>query len=202
MLQSVLVKAGYIESGQVDACLKGSGTGVLKIIIGEGSLMFLRCAAMACVFFCAPAALACSLKSGVQPFAVQGQASSAAVGVLKAPLVEVISITRGIGTRHASCDDTGLLSLKVEWPRGTDYKLRDIGFEFRVVSGDDSYAIFPQAAVTGHVDGRDREFLFIWRDGPPSQQQALDLKVEVRAVTADNQRGPATLATISVSPGS
>ena len=139
--------------------------------------MYLRCAAMACVLFCAPAALACSLKTGAQPFVVQGQASNAAVEGLKAPLVEVVSITRGIGSRHASCDDTGLLSLKVEWPRGTDYKLRDIGFEFRVVSGEDSYAIFPQ-------------------------QQAIQLQVEVRAVTADNQRGPATLATISAAPGS
>ena len=164
--------------------------------------MYLRCAAMACVLFFAPAALACSLKTGAQPFVVQGQASNAAVEGLKAPLVEVVSITRGIGTRHASCDDTGLLSLKVEWPRGTDYKLRDIGFEFRVVSGEDSYAIFPQAPVTSRVDGRDSEFLFMWRDGPPPQQQAIQLQVEVRAVTADNLRGPATVAIISAAPGS
>ena len=76
--------------------------------------MFFRCAALACVFLCAPAALACSLKSGAQPFVVQGQGSSAPSEGLKAPVVEVVSITRGIGTRHASCDDTGLLSLKVE----------------------------------------------------------------------------------------
>lgn len=164
--------------------------------------MYFRYAAMACVLFCAPAALACSLKTAAQPFVVQGQASSTAAEGLKAPLVEVVSITRGIGTRHASCDDTGLLSLKVEWPRGTDYKLRDIGFEFRVISGEDSYAIFPQAPVTGRVDGRDSEFLFMWTDGPPAQQQAIQLQVEVRAVTADNQRGPATLATISAAPGS
>ena len=164
--------------------------------------MYFRYAAMACVLFCAPAAMACSLKTGAQPFVAQGQRSTAVVEGLKAPLVEVVSITRGIGTRHASCDDTGLLSLKVEWPRGTDYKLRDIGFEFRVVSGEDSYAIFPQEPVTGRVDGRDSEFLFMWRDGPPLQQQAIRLQVEVRAVTADNQRGPATLATISASPGS
>ncbi len=81
--------------------------------------MFFRCAALACVFLSAPAALACSLKSGAQPFVVQGQGSSASSEGLKAPVVEVVSITRGIGTRHASCDDTGLLSLKVEWPRGT-----------------------------------------------------------------------------------
>ena len=164
--------------------------------------MFFRCAALACVFLSAPAALACSLKSGAQPFVVLGQGSSAPSEGLKAPVVEVVSITRGIGTRQASCDDTGLLSLKVEWPRGTDYKLRDIGFEFRVVSGEDSYAIFPQEPVTGRVDGRDSEFLFMWRDGPPPQQQAIQLQVEVRAVTADNQRGPATLATISAAPGS
>ena len=56
--------------------------------------------------------------------------------------------------------------------------------------------------MTGRVDGRDSEFIFMWRDGPPPQQQAIQLQVEVRAVTADNQRGPATLATISAAPGS
>ena len=163
--------------------------------------MFLKYAAMACVLFCAPAAMACSLKSGVQPFVPQGQLSSEVDAGLKAPVVQVLSITRGIGTRHASCDDTGLLTLKLEWPRGTDYKLREIGFEFRVISGEDSYSIFPAGPVSGKAEGRDSEFLFMWRDGPPAQQQPVRLEVEVRAVTQDNRRGPATRTVIYSPPG-
>lgn len=163
--------------------------------------MYLHYAVMACVFFCAPAAMACSLKSGVQPFVTQGQPSSEVSAGLKAPVVQVLSITRGIGTRHASCDDTGLLTLKLEWPRGTDYKLREIGFEFRVISGEDSYEIFPAGPVSAKAEGRDSEFLFMWRDGPPAQQQAVRLEVEVRAVTPDNRRGPATRTVIYSPPG-
>lgn len=163
--------------------------------------MFLKYAAMACVLFCAPAAMACSLKTGVQPFVPQGTVSSDVSAGLKAPLVEVLSITRGIGARHSSCDDMGLVTLKLEWPRGTEYKLREIGFEFRVVSGEDSYQIFPAGPVSTKAESRDSEYLFMWRDGPPAEQRAVRLEVEVRAVTPDNRRGPATRVTISSAPG-
>jgi len=164
--------------------------------------MYLRCAAVLCVFLCVPDVEACSLKSGVNEFKPQGTTTSAGQEGLKAPELELVSITRGIGTRHSSCDDTGLLSIRVEWPRGTDYKMRDIGFEFRVVSGESTYEIFPQTAVAMDVDGRVSEFLFMWRDGPPAQQQPINLQVEVRAVTADNRHGPPARLAVNAMPGS
>ena len=164
--------------------------------------MFLRCAAALCVYLCVPDAVACTLKSGVSEFKPQLTETSASADELKAPGLELVSITRGVGTRHSSCDDTGLLSIRVEWPRGTDYKLRDIGFEFRVVSGETSYQIFPQGVVSSRVDGRGSEFLFMWRDGPPGEQQPINMQVEVRAVTADNRRGPPTRLSVSAMPGS
>ena len=164
--------------------------------------MYLRYAAVLCVFLCVPDAKACSLKSGISEFKPQVAATNSNSEGLKAPELEVVSITRGIGTRHSSCDDTGLLSIRVEWPRGSDYKLRDIGFEFRVISGGSTYDIFPESAVTVDVDGRVSEFLFMWRDGPPAQQQPIDLQVEVRAVTADNRRGPPARLAVSAMPGS
>ena len=164
--------------------------------------MCMRYAAMFCVFLCVPDARACSLKSGISEFKPQGTSTAGTSEGLKAPELEVVSITRGIGSRHSSCDDTGLLSIRVEWPRGTDYKLRDLGFEFRVVSGESSYAIFPQGVVASRVDGRESEFLFMWRDGPPAEQQAINLQVEVRAVTPDNRRGPPTRLVVNAMPGS
>ena len=92
--------------------------------------------------------------------------------------------------------------MSVEWPRGTDYKLRELGFEFRVVGGEDRLSIFPKAPVTGRVDGRRSEFVFLWQDGPPAQQQPIDLVVEVRAVTPDNRRGPPAQLRIAAPPGS
>ena len=120
---------------------------------------------------------------------------------LRAPALEMVSLTRGINGR-ASCDASGLLTMSVEWPRGTDYKLRELGFEFRVVGGEDRLSIFPKAPVTGRVDGRRSEFVFLWQDGPPAQQQPIDLVVEVRAVTPDNRRGPPAQLRIAAPPGS
>ena len=46
------------------------------------------------------------------------------------------------------------------------------------------------------------EFVFLWQDGPPAQQQPIDLVVEVRAVTPDNRRGPPAQLRIAAPPGS
>lgn len=145
---------------------------------------------------------ACKLSSGVSPFQVSAAtAFESAPEELKPPEVRIVSVTRGVGTRHASCDDTGLLTLRVEWPRGTDYKVRDLGFQFRVVAGDTAYALFPEGPITGKVEGRQAEFLFMWQDGPPTQQQPIRLEVEVRAVTQDHRLGPPTRFVLDAAPG-
>lgn len=164
--------------------------------------MHYKYAALLCGALCAPDAMACSMKSGITEFKPQPMALDTTSEGLKAPELDLVSVTRGIGARHSSCDDTGLLTIRVQWPRGTDYKLRDIGFEFRVISGESKYAIFPETAVASHVDGRVSEFVFMWRDGPPTQQQPIKMEVEVRAVTADNRRGPPARLALSSVPGS
>ncbi|WP_296279929.1 hypothetical protein [Pseudoxanthomonas sp.] len=142
---------------------------------------------------------ACNLSTGTTVFATHGVAAAADEAGLKAPVLDLVSLTRGVDGR-ASCDASGLLTLSVEWPRGTDYKLRDLGFEFRVV-GEDALAIFPREPVAGRLEGRRSEFVFLWKDGPPVQQSRIDLIVEVRAVTADNRRGPPAQLRIASAPG-
>lgn len=163
--------------------------------------MPMKFAVALCAVLAAADAAACTLSTGTAPFAVAGTpAAIADDGALRAPGLEVVSLTRGVDGR-ASCDASGLLTLSVAWPRGTDYKLRDIGFEFRVVGGEDVLSIFPRQPVAGRVDGRRSEFVFLWQDGPPSQQVPIDLVVEVRAVTADNRRGPPAQLRVSAQPG-
>lgn len=163
--------------------------------------MQLKCALAICAFLVAADAAACNLSTGTMPFAVAGPSTADAGDALRAPSLEMVSLTRGINGR-ASCDASGLLTLSVEWPRGTDYKLRDLGFEFRVVVGEDRWSIFPKTPVAGRVDGRRSEFVFLWQDGPPAEQQPIDLVVEVRAVTPDNRRGPPAQLRIAAAPGS
>ena len=151
------------------------------------------------VLLAAGDAVACNLSTGITSFPTRGASPLADETGLKMPALELVSLTRGVDGR-ASCDASGLLTLSVEWPRGTDYKLRDLGFEFRVV-GEDALAIFPREPVAGRMDGRRSEFVFLWQDGPPAQQARIDMVVEVRAVTADNRRGPPAQLRIAAAPG-
>lgn len=158
------------------------------------------CAVMLFALLAVADASACNVSTGTTPFATTGASASTEEGGLKPPGLELVSLTRGVDGR-ASCDASGLLTLTVEWPRGTDYKLRELGFEFRVVGGEDGLSIFPTQPLAGRVDGRRSEFVFLWKDGPPAQQARIDLLVEVRAVTADNRRGPPAQLRIAAAPG-
>ena len=155
-----------------------------------------------CALLAAPHVYACGMTSKLTPFApVAGSAPvETAGGEIPAPVVAVTEIVRGIGPKHSNCDDTGLLSVAVEWPRGK-HKLREVGFEFKVISGNPAYAIFPEGPVQAPIEGRTSDFLFMWQEGAPAQQKPIDLHVEVRAVTRDNQRGPPTRIVVRASPG-
>jgi hypothetical protein len=158
-------------------------------------------AVLLCALLAAPHVYACGMTSKLTPFALAaGSASVETVGEIPAPVVAVTEIVRGIGPKHSNCDDTGLLSLELEWPRGK-HKLRDIGFEFKVVSGNPAYAIFPEGPIQAPVEGRSSDFLFMWQEGAPAQQKTIDLQVEVRAVTRDNERGPPTRIVVRAAPG-
>lgn len=157
------------------------------------------CAVVLCAWLVAPGAGACGMTSKLTAF--EPVAGSVPADVeLPAPVAVVTEIVRGIGPKHSTCDDTGLLSVEIEWPRGK-YKLRDLGFEFKVVSGTTAYAIFPDNPIQAPIDGRRGDFLFMWQEGAPSQQQPIDLQVEVRAVTRDNLRGPSARILVRAAPG-
>ena len=155
-----------------------------------------------CVLFSVQDALACGMTSKLVPLSLdEGRAAvDANTDDLPAPVAVFTDIVRGIGPNHSSCDDTGLLTVVVDWPRSR-YKLRDLGFEFKVVSGVTSYAIFPEGPIQAPIAGRRSDFLFMWREGGPAQQQSVDLQVEVRAVTRDNQHGPPTRILVRAAPG-
>lgn len=146
-----------------------------------------------CALLPAQAAHACGLNTHLAPFALNAGAapSEAPEDTLKAPELKVTEITRGLGGAAGTCDGSGLLGLRLDWPRG-DYKLDQIGFEFRVVSADTPYAVFPAEPVTVVSDSRRANLLFLWPDDAPGQQKPLRMEVEVRAVTHDYQRGPPT----------
>lgn len=160
------------------------------------------CVVVLCALCCAPPALACGMTSKLVPFEVAAGSVpvDAASPDLPAPVAVVTEFVRGIGSNHATCDDTGLLTVVVEWPRGK-YKPRDLGFEFKVVSGTSKHPIFPSMPVQAPIEGRRSDFLFMWQEGPPAQQEYIDLQVEIRAVTRENQRGTPTRILVRAAPG-
>ncbi len=86
------------------------------------------------------------------------------------------------------------MSIELRWPRGSDYDLDEIGFEYRVLSGEAPEGLIPTTVVVSPISGRKAEHQFTWQDAAAGQQQPLHLEVEVRAVTRDRQRGaPARL---------
>ncbi len=161
-----------------------------------------RYALCACVMLAVTDAGACGMSSTAVPFETDGTqtARDAPAGELPAPPAVVTELVRGIGSNHATCNDTGLVTVVIEWPR-SKYKLREVGFEFLPVGASVPYVIFPEGPVQGREARRLSEFLFLWRDGPPSQQKPIDMQVDVRAVTRDNQRGPATRLRLGARPG-
>lgn len=155
-----------------------------------------------CALFAVQDAMACGMTSKLVPLALDAGVKPVEVVAdeLTEPVALVTEIVRGIGPKHSSCDDTGLLTVVIEWPRGR-YKLRDIGFEFKVVGGQTPYPIFPEGPMQAPMNGRKTDFLFMWREGEPAQQKPIDLQVEVRAVTRDNKRGPPARILVRAAPG-
>jgi hypothetical protein len=125
--------------------------------------------------------------SNVTPF--QGGASTLVDNAeIPPPEVVVSSVTRGIGG-GATCDALGFMSIELKWPRGSDYDMDEIGFEYRGVSGEAPDGMIPDTVVASPVSGRKAEHQFTWQDAPTAQQRPLHLQLEVRAVTRDHQRG-------------
>ena len=137
-------------------------------------------------------AAACMFTSNMTPFQADTSALADNSGI-PAPEIVVSSVTRGIGG-GATCDALGFVSIDLKWPRGSDYDLDEIGFEYKVVSGEPPEGLIPTEVVASPVNGRKAEHQFTWQDAPTAQQRPIHLELEVRAVTRDRQRGaPARL---------
>jgi hypothetical protein len=135
----------------------------------------------------AQAVAACMFKSNVTPYQ-PGTPALVDNAQIPAPEIEESSVTRGIGG-GATCDALGFMSVQLKWPRGSDYDIAEIGFEYRVVSGRAPDGMLPATVVASPVSGRKADHQFAWQDLPPDQQKPMDLVLEVRAVTRDGQRG-------------
>ena len=135
-------------------------------------------------------AQSCGLDSHHVPFQTDPGTTPTDVDeeTVRVPELKALRLDRGIGGA-SGCDGSGILTLRLDWPRG-DYKIDQVGFEFRVVTTQSPYAVFPAEPVAVTTGERSSELLFFWPDEPPGRQQPLRMEVEIRAVTRNNLRGP------------
>jgi len=150
---------------------------------------------LAACLACPLLAHACLFAPGYQRFkpalaSFESRTDHGGVALLPAPRVNAIHVARGTASPGASCDDAGSLTLELDWPKASPYKLREVGFYFRILGGKEPDQIFPLEPVSGTVEGQRARFVFIWLDGHPSRQTPLNLDVEVFAVNKGLEIGP------------
>lgn len=137
---------------------------------------------------------ACSFAPGFERFTpsidtFETKLNGDLIARLPSPTVSGIRVKRGTVSSGSSCDDAGILTLDLLWPKSSIYKLNEVGFYFRVLSGRQPDQIFPLEPISGKVVGQRAEFSFVWLDGPASHHKPLRLDVEVFAVNKGLQIG-------------
>jgi hypothetical protein len=86
---------------------------------------------------------------------------------------------------------SGKVSVRIYWPRAATAKLDKIGFQFKVQTKDSGLAV-AQVPVTGVQEGDSMRFDFLLFESPYVTNKPLAIKMEVYAVNAKMQRGPAS----------
>jgi len=139
---------------------------------------------------------ACSFAPGFERFTpsidtFEAKLNGDRIASLPSPTVSGIRVKRGTASSGSSCDDAGILTLDLLWPKSSIYKINEVGFYFRVLSGRQPDQIFPLEPISGKIVGQRARFTFLWLDGAPSDHRPLRLDVEVFAVNKGLQIGAA-----------
>ena len=86
---------------------------------------------------------------------------------------------------------SGKVSVWISWPCAATAKLDKIGFQFNVLTKDSGLAV-EQMPVTGVQEGNSMRFDFLLFESPYVTNKPLTIKMQVYAVNAKLQRGPAS----------
>lgn len=141
-------------------------------------------------------AQACSFARGYEHFTpsvagFEARTDGTGFAVLPAPQVRAVQVRRASGGPGAMCGDVGQLTVELDWPRSSVYRLSEVGFYFRVVDGQQPDRMFPLVPITGKIEGQRAKFFFIWMDVQPADQAPLTLEAEVFAVNKGLEIGAA-----------
>ena len=86
---------------------------------------------------------------------------------------------------------SGKVSVRIRWPRSAKAKLDQVGFRFKMLTKDSGLSV-EEGPVTGVREGDSMRFDFLLFESPYVTNEPLVMKMEVYAVNAKRQRGPAS----------
>lgn len=99
---------------------------------------------------------------------------------------------RSPGKGAMPCGEYGSITVQIEWPDASLYRLDEVGFYFRIVDSVNAPDIFGDRPVVGKIRGNTMQLFFVFPDEDPAQRKPWDLTVEVFAVGSHMEIGPPT----------
>lgn len=94
--------------------------------------------------------------------------------------------------RAMPCGEYGSLTVQIDWPAASLYRLDEVGFYFRVVDVANTADIFGAGPVVGKITGNSMRLFFVFDDEEPKNRIPWNLTVEAFAVNAMMEIGPVT----------
>lgn len=111
---------------------------------------------------------------------------------LPAVTLERVEFIRERAPRPNDCSESGgMLEVTLLWSAHRAFPLEQMGFYFRVISGNAPLGLFPREPIAvARADGNRGKLLFRWNDVPPSKQKPISFTFEVVPVDAWLHLGP------------
>jgi len=106
--------------------------------------------------------------------------------------VSLKDVRRAPGRDAMPCGQYGSITVQIDWPASSLYRLDEVGFYFRVVNSTNAVDIFGAGPVVGKIKENSMMLFFVFDDEEPKTRKPWDLTVEVFAVNAMMEIGPST----------
>jgi hypothetical protein len=106
--------------------------------------------------------------------------------------VTLKDVRRSPGRDAMPCGEYGSITVQIDWPASSLYRLDEVGFYFRVVDVANTAGIFGPGPVVGKIIGNSMRLFFVFDDEEPKKRKPWNLTVEAFAVNAMMEIGPVT----------
>lgn len=106
--------------------------------------------------------------------------------------VSLKDVRRSPGENAMPCGVYGSITVQIDWPASSLYRLEEVGFYFRIVGSANVQDIFGDGPVIGKIQGNFMRLFFVFPDEEPDKRNPWDLTVEAFAVNSHMEIGPAT----------